>query len=258
VWLSGNSGAGKTFTADALAVLAGFEHIDGDELSWSQDPAHKALWAGLVASFSHWFEGRPAPPQQWQPFYALQCARVRAALAAGAPNVVVSLTVYHRETRDFLRSQLPELIYVQLQCGREELVSRARTRFAEYAASRGETVAQAFEHAHKAPYTEAAWLEMTLSIMRGLMPLQADEAGCHELEVTDGHPWRALFALLQLGEPPAEVPIKAIAEINYARFKKHAAAAAAAAAAASGEASAGEAAAPAEEAAAAPAAEASS
>jgi adenylate kinase family enzyme len=130
VWLSGNSGAGKTFTGDALAHLAGFAHIDGDELMWSQEPTEKALWGGLVAAFWHWFEGRPAPAELWQPLYALQCARVRAALAAGHPRVVVSLTVYHRETRDFLRRELPEHVYVLLRCGREELVQRARTRFA--------------------------------------------------------------------------------------------------------------------------------
>lgn len=222
VWLSGNSGAGKTFTGDALAHLAGFAHIDGDELMWSQEPTEKALWGGLIAAFGHWFEGRPAPAELWQPLYALQCARVRAALAAGHPRVVVSLTVYHRETRDFLRRELPEHVYVLLRCGREELVQRARTRFAEYAASRGETVAAAFERAHGKPYSEAGWLEMTHSIMRGLMPLESDEVGCHELEVTDGAPWRALYGLLGLGEPPAEVPTAAIAAINYARFKKHA------------------------------------
>ena len=222
VWLSGNSGAGKTFTADALAVLAGFTHIDGDEMAWSKDPAEKALWGNLVASFSHWFEGRPAPPELWQPFYALQCERVLAALAAGSTSVVVSLTVYHRETRDFLRARLPQHVFILLRCGREELVARARTRFAEYAASRGESVAAAYESAHGKPYSEAAWLEETHSIMRGLMPLAPEERGCHEVDVTDGRPWRALYALLDLGEPPAEVPVAAIAAINYARFKKHA------------------------------------
>ena len=226
VWLSGNSGAGKTFTGDALSVLAGFTHIDGDELMWSKERAEQALWADLVQSFSFWFEGRAAPPALWQPFYRLQCARVRAALAAGSARVVISLTVYHRETRDFIRALLPEHVFVLLRCDVEELVRRARVRFAAYAASRGETVAAAFEAAHKAPYSEEAWLEMTLSTMRGLMPLEADErgaaGGCHEIDVTDGQPWRALYALLALGEPSESVPTEAIAAINYTRFKKNA------------------------------------
>jgi len=222
VWLSGNSGAGKTFTGDALQLLAGFTHLDGDSASQSQDPTDKALWANLIASFGFWFEGRSAPPHLWQPFYALQCARVRAELATGRTRVVLSLTVYHRETRDFIRGLLPEHIFVLLRCSREELVRRARVRFAEYAASNGETLAQAYERSHGAPYSEAAWLEMTLSIMRGLMHLEPDEGGCHEVDVSDGSPWRSLFALLSLGEPPSEVPVKEIAEINYARFKKHA------------------------------------
>ncbi len=69
---------------------------------------------------------------------------------------------------------------------------------------------------------EEAWLEMTLSIMRGLMPLEAEERGCHEVDVTDGSPWRALYALLDLGEPPEHVPTEEIAGINYARFKSNA------------------------------------
>jgi gluconate kinase len=224
VWLSGNSGAGKTFTGDALQALAGFHHLDGDELMWSQDPAEKALWAGLVAAFAHWFEGRPAPPEQWQPLFALQCARVRAALAAGHARVVVSLTVYHRETRDYLRAHLPGHVFVLLRCGREELVRRARVRFAEYAASRGESIAAAYEHAHGAPYSEEAWLQGTHAIMRGLMPLAAEERGCHEVDVTDGRPWRALYAVLGLGQAPedAAVPVEQIAAVNYARFKRHA------------------------------------
>lgn len=229
VWLSGNSGAGKTFTGDALAVTAGFAHLDGDELVWSKEPAEQALWADLLQAFSHWFEGRPAPPALWQPLYRLQCARVRAALAGGEKRIAMSLTVYHRETRDFIRAQLPEHVFILLRCDVEELVRRARVRFAAYAASRGETVAAAFEAAHKAPYSEEAWLAMTHSIMRGLMPLEPDErgaggaggGGCHELDVTDGRPWRALFALLGLGEPPEDMPTEAIAAINYERFKKH-------------------------------------
>jgi len=63
---------------------------------------------------------------------------------------------------------------------------------------------------------------MTLSIMRGLMPLEAEERGCHEVDVTDGSPWRALYALLGLGEPPEHVPTEEIAGINYACFKSNA------------------------------------
>ena len=46
---------------------------------------------------------------------------------------------------------------------------------------------------------------MTLSIMRGLMPLEAEERGCHEVDVTDGSPWHTLYALLDLGEQPEPV-----------------------------------------------------
>ena len=56
-------------------------------------------------------------------------------------------------------------------------------------------------------------------IMRGLQPLAPDEARAHELDVTDGAPWRALHALLSLAPPPDVIPVQDIARINYARFR---------------------------------------
>lgn len=222
VWLSGNSGAGKTFTGDALARMAGFAHIDGDDLYWSTDPAEKALFGGLVKAFDFWFEGEPAPPELWHPYYARQCSRVNAAVAAGHMRVVISLTVYHRETRDYIRALLPEHVFVLLRCSRDELVRRARVRFAAYAASRGQDVPTAFAEAHKTAYTDATFVEKTVAIMRGLQPLAPDEVQCVEVDVTDGAPWTALWAMLGLGEPPSAVPADEIAEVNYQRFRDNA------------------------------------
>lgn len=222
VWLSGNSGAGKTFIGDALARLGGFAHVDGDDLFWSTDPGEKALFANLVKAFDHWFEGQCAPPELWQPYFTRQVARVREQLAAGRADVVISLTVYHRETRDFIRVLLPEHAFVLLRCGRDELVRRARVRFDAYAASRGQSVAAAFEEAHGRPFSDEAFEAQTVAIMRGLQPLEPDEKGCVEVDVTDGAPWSALWALLGLGPPPADVPVDEIADVNYARFRAHA------------------------------------
>ena len=224
VWLSGNSGAGKTFTGDYLARCAGFVHIDGDELYWSSSPEEKALFANLVKAFDCWFEGAPAPVELWHPYFHVVLAKVRAARAAHA-DVCISLTVYHRETRDFLRAQLPEHTFVLLRVSAPELIRRARMRFAEYAKARGQPFERAFEQAHGLPagsFTDAEFEARTRAIMRGLQPLAADEARCHELDADDGAPWAALHALLALPPPPAAIPVEEIAAVNYARFRAHA------------------------------------
>ena len=79
VWLSGNSGAGKTFIGDYLSQLCGFAHLDGDAPLFSGDAAARAAFASFVAAFDFWFESSPAPPALWQPYLARQCAAVRAA-----------------------------------------------------------------------------------------------------------------------------------------------------------------------------------
>jgi gluconate kinase len=226
VWLSGNSGSGKTFTGDYLERCAGFKHIDGDELYWSTTPEEKGLFANLVKAFDFWFEGTPAPAELWQPYFDTVIARVRAA-AAAHDRVCVSLTVYHRETRDFLRARLPDHTFIVLRVSAPELIRRARVRFAEYAKARGQPFERAFEEAHglsAGAFTDADFEARTTAIMRGLQPLAPDErARCHELVADDGAPWAALHTLLGLPPPPATVPVEEIAQVNYARFRKHSA-----------------------------------
>jgi len=222
VWLSGNSGAGKTFVGDYLARVCSFHHVEGDAAMFSSDAAQRAEFASFVQAFDHWFKGEPAPPALWHAYLERQVAAVRAARAAGQrAHVVVSLTDYHREARDFLRAQLPDHDFIVLRCGPEELVRRARVRFGEYAAVCGQSVAACFEANYKEPFSDAAFEAQTRRIMRGLQPLAPDEVRAHELDVTDGAPWRALHALLGLAPPPqdSEIPYKEIARTNYARFK---------------------------------------
>jgi len=224
VWLSGNSGAGKTFTGDYLERCAGFTHIDGDELFWAATPEEKGLFADLIKAFDFWFEGSTAPVELWHPYFHSVLARVHAARASHG-DVCISLTVYHRETRDFLRTRLPEHTFILLRVSAPELIRRARVRFAEYAKSRGEPFDRAFELAHGLPagsFSDAEFEKRTIAIMRGLQPLAADEARCHEIDADDGAPWAALHALLGLPPPPATIPLEEIADVNYARFRAHA------------------------------------
>jgi gluconate kinase len=221
VWLSGNSGAGKTFVGDYLARVCSFHHVEGDAAMFSSSAAERAEFASFVQAFDHWFKSEPAPPALWHAYLERQVAAVRAARAAGRAHVVVSLTVYHREARDFLREQLPDHEFIVLRCSPEELVRRARVRFGEYAAVCGKSFEACFEANYKEPFSDAAFEAQTRRIMRGLQPLAPDEVHAHELDVTDGAPWRALHALLGLAPPPkdSEIPYEEIARTNYARFK---------------------------------------
>lgn len=219
VWLSGNSGAGKTFTGDYLERMCGFFHVEGDAGAFSTDPAERALFVQFVKAFEFWFRSEPAPPEFWHAYLEHQCALVNAARAAGREDVVVSLTVYHREARDFIRAQLPDHEYIILQCDANELVRRARIRFAEYAAVCGQTFEECFVSQYKEPYSDAAFEAQTRRIMRGLQPLEPDEARTHVIDVTEGSPWSELHSLLGLPEPSDAIPVEEIARINYARFK---------------------------------------
>lgn len=223
VWLSGNSGAGKTFTGDYLQKMCGFVHVDGDDLAWG-DPEEKALFGNLVKAFDFWFESQPAPPELWHPYYERQCSKVRAESQKHS-DVVISLTVYHRETRDFIRELLPNHTFVLLRVSPPELIRRARVRFAEYAKSKGQDFERAFEEAHglaEGSFTDAEFDKRTLAIMRGLQSPAVDEAQCHELDASDGAPWPALHELLGLPPPPGSIPSEEIAEVNYARFRDYA------------------------------------
>ena len=224
VWLSGNSGAGKTFTGDYLSLFCGFTHIDGDALSRSTNPADLALFANLVKAFDYWFESKTAPPDLWHLYYLRQCAASREAALIGDADVVISLTVYHRETRDFIRAQLPDLTFIVLAVSKPELLRRARVRFAEYAKAKNQPFDRAYETAmglSEGTFSDAFFDSQTLSITRGLQPLEQDEVQCYEIDASDGAPWSQLHEILGLvGRPvPTQIEIDQIAAVNYERFK---------------------------------------
>jgi hypothetical protein len=68
-------------------------------------PASKAATDGLVCAFmNHWFKDQDAPPELWHPYHQLLVDRCLAAAAKHA-DVVVSMSIYRREVRDFLRER---------------------------------------------------------------------------------------------------------------------------------------------------------
>jgi gluconate kinase len=222
VWISGISGAGKTFMGDYLAYMSGFYHIDGDSFAHSSEPNERQLFQSLIEAFyKHWFLGLEAPEELWHPYLLHQFERIRTALGQNE-HVVISLSVYHRQVRDFIRMHFPQHCFILLQCNEEELLRRAKVRFAKYADANGKSVEEMYEDLYKEAYSEAKWQARTLNIHRGMQPLEADETMCHNVDVSDKQPYNQIHMLLGLSPPASEIPVDEIAAMNYDRFKSSA------------------------------------
>ena len=112
-WINGCPCAGKTFLGDYLAT-EGFVHLDGDECSYSKDPAEKAKWASLLQAFGAWFIGEKPADELWQPIILEIVERAKASLAEGKA-VVVTLAIYASYVRDFIRKHLPDVQFIRLE-----------------------------------------------------------------------------------------------------------------------------------------------
>lgn len=225
VWISGCSGSGKSFTGDYLETCCGFFHVDGDECFHSKDAECIKLKDGLVQAFyKFWFDEQSAPAKLWHPYYAFLAQRVSAAPAG--KDVVVTGSVYHREVRDHLRQLFPSIIYIQLNCAEYELVNRHFKRFEKYAEAKKQTIHEAWFELYgkeQGEYRSEKFMKQTLQILRGLQPLQPEEALCYSINSTiqDGSLFERLHQTIGLSPPlPLEdIPIHFIAQKNYNRWK---------------------------------------
>jgi gluconate kinase len=224
VWITGCTGAGKSFTGDYLAHYCDFVHVDGDEPHHLQDEHNKKLVADLTAAFMlHWFNEEDAPDELWHPYYESVIARVRAAQRKHA-DVVVTFSSYRRRCRDFVRERLDNVHFVLLDCGKDELVRRAFVRFEKYATVNGKSVEEMFPvHNNGAAFTMDVFRENQLSYLRGLECAQDDEPRTHTIDVSKQgrHVYEQLHAALELDEPSQDIDAEAIAAINYKRFEAH-------------------------------------
>jgi gluconate kinase len=222
VWLTGNSGAGKTFTGDYLALTQNFIHIDGDQGYASNNEEKKKAFFDCVKAFDYRFEEKEAPSELRKTHFDLLIKESTEELKKGN-KVVISFSVYSRQIRDYLRSNIPHLIYIQLSSSPKELIRKAKIRFENYAISQKKSVEEVFKEHNKMDYSEENFEKVTLNIMRGLMPLQKDELESgyyHSLNVDDGKTYfESIHKILNLENSVKEIPVEEIANINYNRFK---------------------------------------
>ena len=127
MWISGQSGSGKTSLGEALKQQHDFVHFDGDvfanggvpehfsgipteEMLKGGDPHVRAAYGKMVEEgFGPLLRGEPCPPLAvWAPFHDLLCADVlRVWDAHPDRSLAVSFAVYPRQVRDYVMSKLP-------------------------------------------------------------------------------------------------------------------------------------------------------
>lgn len=131
VWVSGQSGSGKTTLGQAFHRLGWGVHFDGDVFGHGGDavtesgiateamlekrsPRMKDAWTRMEKEgFGRLFKGEEAPLEYWQPFHSMLCEGVAKAWEQCAPsNMVVTFSVYSRLVRDYIRSQLPQVMEI--------------------------------------------------------------------------------------------------------------------------------------------------
>jgi gluconate kinase len=224
IWLTGNSGAGKTFTGDYLGTIQNFVHIDGDVVvEKSKNEEKKKNFSDCVKAFDFWFEEKEAPKELWHPHFECLIKEAKEKTNNGK-NVVVSFTVYHRQVRDFLREKLPKLLFIHLICSKKELIRRAKVRFEQYVLSKDSSIEELFKKHYNMEYSDENFEKVTIHIMRGMMDLEKDEIETgyyHTVNVDDGVTYfKKLHEILKLPFSENEkIPFEKIANINYERFK---------------------------------------
>ena len=186
------SGVGKTTTGDFLGEYCGARHLDGDDdMRRPSVPECKAATAGLIEAFSDfWFKEKAAPVALWHPYYQMLVNRVQVACAEGHPHIVVSISVYRREVRDFLRKRLQiagtSIDFLKLECDVDVVVRGAIGRLEDYLKISGKTVEEHWGGPSQFPgitfaerygaFSFESFKKMQLELyLSGMEPFAADE-----------------------------------------------------------------------------------
>ena len=220
VLVSGCSGAGKSFTGDYLEMMCGFYHVDGDTFMISKEPEHVILKDNLVKAFyDYWLQEKSAPRELWVPYYQGLIELIKKAHETHT-DVVVSHSVYHRESRDYFRSQLPDYIFIQLNLCEEELLKRHVKRFKAFADTKGKSIEDAYDMIYKEPYSMENFLKQSKKTLKGLQPLEQDEILSYAIDASTDERYKRLHDILKLPPPQDTIPVDDIANKNYGRWKK--------------------------------------
>lgn len=132
LWLSGQSGAGKTTLGKNLSKMYhSFVHFDGDVYFSGGDPIHdagtykgnsdassdlKVKWEIVVKNYNALFDGIPVPVEDWVPALdPLVHAAADVAKAQPPMDVAISFSVYQRPVREWIEGRFYELTKQKLQ-----------------------------------------------------------------------------------------------------------------------------------------------
>ena len=219
----GFSGAGKTFAGDYLERFHNVAHVNGDFVMHSRDERLKRLTTNLRTAFNDfWFDSRPAPAELWQPYFDEMISRVRE-FQKEHEQVCLTFAAYHAETRSYLRMHLPEMIFIVLDMDIDALIDRHSKRFEKYADAQGQSVADAFEKITKIPYSRAAYVNHTKSMLRGLDIPDNIPNDSYSLRFgKEGVDLCQLCSILGLSDSHTKLSEEEkdeIAQINYKRFE---------------------------------------
>lgn len=229
VWITGVPGSGKTFIGDYLAYNYGsgggsdddgedvWVHVEGDEeLAVHPDSAASA---GLQKSFfEYWFDGKAAPDELWHPYYGQVCDRVRDLLfpssatsragggeAKKTPKVVVTLSLYRSEVREWIRQRLMSITgdgvcFICLQLPESEYLERMLAKLDTFLEGTGMTREEFWEsqklEAKFGPCSQEAIEAFYLSpegggrYLQGLQPFSDEEIAsglCHNIDTSGKH-----------------------------------------------------------------------
>ncbi len=149
VWVTGQSGAGKTTLAIRMRRELGWAHFDGDVFAHGGDAMRqegvptaemragrseelKSAYDDVVEKgFLAVFRGEDVPLEVWTPYYDLLGDAVGRAFAASETSVVVSMAVYPRALRTHMCAKLPSVEFVVLNevgnCGPARKVLQAKS-----------------------------------------------------------------------------------------------------------------------------------
>jgi gluconate kinase len=202
LFITGQSGAGKTTLGNNLKAQCGFVHFDGDvfahggdatafsgiptpDMVARTDPQLKKIYDDCATNaFGGLFVGREVALAEWQPFVDLLLAEVKRKWVESAPkSMVVTWSVYPKSLRDYIRTQLPDVQFVVLFDAGSAARRKAQQTI-DQAHADGKTLAEflsTFGIVGDAA-TEAALVARMATVQRGFEPASGDEFG---IDVSD-------------------------------------------------------------------------
>lgn len=109
VYMVAPSGTGKTFTGDYLALMQGFEHVDGDGPLKNK---HLPQYSGMAAKWwknctEYMKNNEDGLDELWQPYFD-ELARQALEATETSDRVVLTHATYRQKYRDFVLRKLEE------------------------------------------------------------------------------------------------------------------------------------------------------